>query len=168
MNRQATAPGKRSTRSSSCAGDSTYVPGALRRAGFVSQVTRNAFKNSVHFVNKTRTPRPCLDEQGLALSSPWLQLTGSLVAEAVTVWPKVWAILTEKQKWAGCRELGEELSEQWQCVKHCLSAYKKFGKAQILAVQQLQSVSGRWRHLDDLHHNHRVLTEDEYSSLTSW
>ena len=106
-----------------------------------------------------------LDEQGLALSSPWPQRTDSLIVEAV--WPKVWAIWTEKQKWAGCRELGEELSEQWQCVKHCLSACKKLGKAQILTVQQLRSVSGRWRHLDDLHHNHRVLTADEYSSLTS-
>jgi len=56
-----------------------------------------------------------LDEQGLALSSPWPQRTDSLIVEAV--WPKVWAIWTEKQKWAGCRELGEELSEQWHCVK---------------------------------------------------
>ena len=37
-----------------------------------------------------------------------------------------------------------------------------------MRVQQLRSASGRWRHLDDLHHNHRVLTADEYSSLTSW
>ena len=42
------------------------------------------------------------------------------------------------------------------------------GAAQILAVQQLRNAPGRWRHLDDLHHNHRVLTADEYSSLTSW
>ena len=56
-----------------------------------------------------------LDEQGLGLSSPWPQRKGALIAEAV--WPKVWATWTEKQKWAGCRELGEELTAQWQRVR---------------------------------------------------
>ena len=107
-----------------------------------------------------------LDEQGLVLSSPWPQRKESLIAEAV--WPKVWAIWTEKQKWAGCRELGEELAEQWKRVKHCLSACRKLGTARILTVQQLRSASGRWLHHDDLRHNHRVLTVEEYASLTSW
>ncbi len=107
-----------------------------------------------------------LDEQGLALSSPWPRREGNLIAEAV--WPKVWATWTEKQKWAGCRELGDELAEQWRRAKDCLSACKKLGKVRILTVQQLRSASGRWVHVDDLQHNHRLLTADEYTSLTSW
>ena len=107
-----------------------------------------------------------LDEQGLALSSPWPQQEGKLIAAAV--WPKVWMVWTEKQKWAGCRELGEELAAQWLCVKHCLSACRKLGKARILTVQQLRSASGMWLHIDDLQHNHRLLSADEYASLTSW
>ena len=107
-----------------------------------------------------------LDEQGLALSSPWPQQEGKLIAAAV--WPKVWMVWTEKQKWAGCRELGEELAAQWLCVKHCLSACRKLGKARILTVQQLRSASGLWLHIDDLQHNHRLLSADEYASLTSW
>ena len=107
-----------------------------------------------------------LDEQGLALSSPWPQRAGTLIAAAV--WPKVWMVWTEKQKWAGCRELEEDLSAQWLHVKHCLSACRKLGKARILTVQQLRSASGRWLHIDDLHHNHRLLSADEFASLTSW
>ena len=82
-----------------------------------------------------------LDEQGLALSSPWPQREGRLIAAAV--WPKVCEVWTEKQKWAGCRELGEELAAQWLCVKHCLSACRKLGKARILTVQRLRSASGQ-------------------------
>lgn len=107
-----------------------------------------------------------LDEQGLALSSPWPPKPGHLIAEAL--WPKVCETWTEKQKWAGCRELGEELAEQWQCAKRCLSACKKLGKARILTVQQLRSSSGRWLHIHDLRYNQRLLTADEYKSLTSW
>ncbi len=107
-----------------------------------------------------------LDEQGLALSSPWPQQGGKLIAAAV--WPKIWMVWTEKQKWAGCRELEEDLGAQWLCVKHCLSACRKLGKARILTVQQLRSASGRWLHIDDLQHNHRLLSADEYASLTSW
>jgi hypothetical protein len=77
-------------------------------------------------------------------------------------------IWTEKQKWAGCRELGEELAAQWLRVKHCLSACSKLGKARILTVQQLRCASGLWLHIDDLQHNHRLLSADEYASLTSW
>ena len=101
-----------------------------------------------------------LDEQGLALSSgssPWPQREGKLIAAAVTVWPKVWMVWTEKQKWAGCRELGEELAAQWLRVKHCLSACRKIGKARILTVQQLRCASGLWLHIDDLQHNHHLL-----------
>ena len=107
-----------------------------------------------------------LDEQGLVLSSPWPQQKESLIVDAV--WPKIWATWTEKQKWAGCRELGVELAEQWKCVRHCLAACRKLGTVRILTVQQLRSVSGRWLHRDDLRHNHRVLTVEEYASLTSW
>jgi hypothetical protein len=107
-----------------------------------------------------------LDEQGLTLSSPWLQREGKSIAAAV--WPKVWAVWTEKQKWAGCRELGEELAAQWLRVKHCLSTRRKLGKERILTVQQLLSASGRWLHIDDLHHNYRLVSADEYVSITSW
>ena len=107
-----------------------------------------------------------LDEQGLALSSPWPQRRGRLIAAAL--WPKIWKVWTEKQKWAGCRELEEDLEAQWLCVKHCLSACRKLGKARILTVQQLRSASGRWLHIDDLQHNHRLMSVDEYASLTSW
>jgi hypothetical protein len=107
-----------------------------------------------------------LDEQGLALSSPWQPRQGLLIAEALR--PKTCATWTEKQKWAGCSELGEELAERWQGVKRCLSACKKLVKARILTVQQLRSASGRWLHIDDLFSNHRLLTADEYDSLTSW
>ena len=107
-----------------------------------------------------------LDEQGLGLSSPWPQRKGTLIAEAV--WPKIWATWTEIQKWAGCSELGDELTVRWQRVRQCLSACKKLGRAQILTVQQLRSGPGRWRHVDELRHNHRLLTADEYALLTSW
>jgi hypothetical protein len=63
---------------------------------------------------------------------------------------------------------GEEFAEQWWCVRHCLSACRKLGKARILTVQQLRCASGRWLRLDDLRQNHRVLTADEAASLTSW
>ncbi len=105
------------------------------------------------------------DEQGLALSRPWPQREGKLIAAAV--WPKVWMVWTEKQKWAGCRELGEELAAQWLRVKHSLSACRKLGKARTLTVQQLQSASDLRLHIDDLQHNHRLLSADEYASLAS-
>ena len=46
--------------------------------------------------------------------------------------------------------------------------YRKLGKARILTVQQLRGASGLWLHIDDLQHNHRLLSADEYESLTSW
>jgi hypothetical protein len=110
------------------------------------------------------------DEQGLALSSAWPQREGKLIAAAVC--SKVWMVWTEKQKWAGCCELGEELAAQWLRIKHCLSACRKLCKARILAVQQLRSASGLWLYIesiiDDLQHNHLLLSADEYASLTSW
>ena len=56
----------------------------------------------------------------------------------------------------------------WQRVKLCLSACRKLGRARILTVQQLWSAPGRWLHVDELRHNHRLLTADDYASLTSW
>jgi hypothetical protein len=58
----------------------------------------------------------CLEKQGLALYRPsgWPQRNGNLMADAV--WQNVWVTWTEKETWAGCSELNEELAEQWRCV----------------------------------------------------
>jgi hypothetical protein len=67
-----------------------------------------------------------LDEEGLALSSPWPQRQGKLIA--AEVWPNVWMVWTEKRKWAGSRELGEELAAQWLRVNTVSLHAENLGK----------------------------------------
>jgi hypothetical protein len=110
----------------------------------------------------------CLDEQGLVISSPWPQRDDTLIT--AELWPRMWAAWTEKQKWAGCRELSTEVEEQWRHTRNCLRACKALAQSRIRTTWQLRTGSsyGTWIHRDELSRRQCQLTEDEHSSLTSW
>ncbi len=92
-----------------------------------------------------------LDEQGLALSSPWPQREGKLIAAA------------EKQKWG-------RLPRDGGRVGNTVAACQTLSLCMLKTWQStnLNSAAGLWLHIDDLQHNHRLLSADEYASLTSW
>jgi hypothetical protein len=107
-----------------------------------------------------------LDEQGIVVSSPWMQSTETCIAEVL--WQQVAAAWTEKQKWLGCTELAEEVDKQWVQAKHCLNACKKLGQAKILTSKQLRNCAGMWRRRDELTHQNCSLTADEYAAVVLW
>ncbi len=81
----------------------------------------------------------------------------------------MWAVWTERQKWAGCRALSAEVEEQCRHTKNCLRACKELAQVRW-TTRQLCGSHGTWPGLqrDELSRIAHSLTAEEYSSLTSW
>ena len=109
-----------------------------------------------------------LDEQGLEISSPWAASNEEYIADAL--WPRIHKAWLEKERWAGCTEVIEEVRTEWDQAQLCLTACRKLGSLEtaILSTAQLRGSQTRWMRSEELRCRHCHLTTTEYTTLTSW
>ena len=109
-----------------------------------------------------------LDEQGLEISSPWAADDREYIVE--TLWPRIHKAWLEKERWAGCTEVIDDVREEWDQAQLCLKACGKLGSLStaILSTAQLRGSQTRWMRSDELKSRHCHLTTSEYTTLTSW
>ena len=109
-----------------------------------------------------------LDEQGLEISSPWASGTEQSLLE--TLWPRLHKAWLEKERWAGCREVADEVRMEWDQAQQCLKACGKLGNAEpaILSAAHLSGDQHQWMSVAELQHRKCQLTAPDYTALTSW
>ena len=67
-----------------------------------------------------------LDEQGLEISSPWAARDEESIVGVL--WPRIHKAWLEKERWAGCTEVIEEVQTEWDQAQLCLKACEKPGR----------------------------------------
>ena len=79
-----------------------------------------------------------LDEQGLEISSPWEACEVKSIAEVL--WPRIHRAWLEKERWTGCREVIDDVRQEWDQAQVCLKACAKLGNAEpaVLSVLYLR------------------------------
>jgi hypothetical protein len=100
----------------------------------------------------------------MEFSSPWPQHHGLSIIE--TLWPNILNAWLEKERWAGCTELDEEVQNNWKKAQLCLQACKELGRAKeaILNILQLCASNGPWSSFPDLQRSCH-LTQEEHATL---
>jgi len=66
-----------------------------------------------------------LDEQGLEISSPWAADDEEYIVDAL--WPRIHKAWLEKERWAGCTEVIDEVRKEWDQAQLCLKVCGKLG-----------------------------------------
>ena len=109
-----------------------------------------------------------LDERGLEISSPWGSSTDSTLLEAL--WPRLHKAWLEKERWAGCTEVIDEVRNEWDQAQLCLKACGKLGSAEpaITSIRNFSDSQHQWLHVEALKKRKCHLTTPEHTALTSW
>jgi hypothetical protein len=109
-----------------------------------------------------------LDQQGLEISSPWKSSPSTSLLE--NLWPRLHKTWVEKERWAGCREIAEEVRSEWDQALLCLKACQQLGSAEpaILLTAHFSKRQHQWMPIEELKHRDCHLTAHAYKALTSW
>ncbi len=102
------------------------------------------------------------------MSSPWENSEEDSIIESI--WPLLYKAWLDKEQWAGCQEITEEVQLEWNQAQLCLKAYEGLGSAEpaVLSIFQLYGSQIQWMHLDELTSRQCHLSQSEYATLTSW
>jgi hypothetical protein len=86
------------------------------------------------------------------------------------LWPRLHKAWLEKERWAGCREIAEEVRSKWDQALLCLKAYQKRGSAEpaILSTAHFPKRQHQLMPVEELKHRDCHLTVHEYKALTSF
>ena len=109
-----------------------------------------------------------LDELGLEISSPWEACEAKSIAEVL--WPRIHRAWLEKEQWTGCREVIDDVQQEWDQAQVCLQACAKLGSAEpaIISALHLRGCQAHWMHIEELRTRRCGITSSEYATLTSW
>ncbi len=104
----------------------------------------------------------------LEISSPWIPRAEETIT--AVLWPRLCMAWTEKERWAGCRELDEEVRNNWRTAQLCMRARKKLRCADppILSISQPRGSPAQWKHISELQQSRCHLASEEYQALTAW